>query len=331
MRLVSQGLVVLTIAALTACATQAPKTSSSLDDLSDIPRAQAPGALTDPTNDNLNAVLWSQSAAEYDALALQAFNQAARTLAAAKADPTFNALDAAEQSPLPADAPLAIITDIDETVLDSSAFNADLIRNPIDVRLPPAEAHKAFDDRWNAWVAQREAQPVSGALAFLTQADKDGIAIFYVTNRKDPEKAETCNNLIQVKLPLRDCAKNVLTRNEEDGRGKQKGSRRKAIGATHRVVLVLGDNLGDFADGIYASLEARDKITTDHASWWGERWIMLPNPMYGSWEEVLGSDANDAASPTYSVELERRRLRKAQGLYGVDWWKNPEPMGNKAK
>lgn len=331
MRFVSRGVIVFAVAALSACAAQAPKSSSAADNLSDIPRAPAPGSLAEAKNDNLNAVLWAQTAAEYDALAIQAYNQAARTLAVAKADPAFNALDANEQSPLAADAPLAIITDIDETVLDSSAFNADIIRNPIDDKLPPAEAHRLFDERWSAWTAQREAPPIAGAVAFLTQAAKDGVAIFYVTNRKDPERAETCKNLLQAGLPLADCTKSVLTRNDAEGRGKEKGSRRKAVGANHRVVVVLGDNLGDFADGIYASLGARDRIVSDHASWWGERWIMLPNPMYGSWEEVLGSDANDAISPTFSVELERRRLRKAQGLRAVDWWQNPLPEDTKTK
>lgn len=325
MRLIHRGVLVVAIAALSACASQAPKPNNAPDDLSDIPRAPPPGSLPDVKHDNLNAVMWSQTAAEFDALALQAFNQAARSVAAGKADPSLNALDPAERTTLPANAPLAIITDIDETILDSSPFNADIIRHPIDPKVPPAEARKLFEARWNAWVAQREALPLPGALEFLTAADAQGIEIFYITNRRDPEKAETCNNLIQAKLPLRSCATHVLTRKDE----KAKGSRRKTVGSTHRVILVLGDNLGDFADGVYVSLDERDQITKAHTSWWSERWLMLPNPMYGSWEEVLTNIENDAPSPTYGVEQERRRLKKALGMRNVDWWQNPVPIENK--
>lgn len=331
MRIIRQGMVVLTLAALSACASQGSKPAATRpDDLADLPRSAPPGSLKDPKHDNLNAVLWSQTSAEYRALAAQAFNQAARTLAVAKADPQFSALPASEQGTPPADAPLALITDIDETVLDSSAFNADIIQNPIDPALPPAEAHKQFDQRWNDWVAQREAIAMPGAVSFLKQAEAAGVKVFYITNRKDSEKEETCNNLVQAGLPLADCASQVLTRNDAEGRPKEKGSRRKAVAAGHRVVLLLGDNLGDFADGIYTSLDSRSQLVDAQSAWWGERWIILPNPMYGSWEEVLGKIDNDAASPTYGVEQERRRLLKARTLRGVDWWQGPLKIEKKS-
>lgn len=334
MRPVSRILPVVATLVLAACAGTGtgtkPTPAPALDDLSDIPRVAPPGALKDPKHDNLNSVLWSQSSAEYRALVLQAFGQARRTLELAKADPSFSALPAAEQSPLPADAPIAIITDIDETVLDSSAFNADLIQNPIDPRISPADAARRFDERWNAWVAQREALPMPGAAEFLGAAKEAGVTIFYVTNRKDPEKRETCNNLIQAKLPLTDCATQVLTRNDAEGRPKEKGSRRKMVGKTHRVVLLLGDNLGDFADGIYTAPEQRAQIVADRSAWWGERWIIFPNPMYGSWEEVISNVERDAVSPTFGVEQERRRLQKGRVLRGVDWWANPPAMDAKS-
>lgn len=333
MHMIQRGALLVAVLVVAACAGagRKPEAARPIDDLSDIPRSPPPGALKDPVHDNLNAVLWAQTSAENRALANQAFNQAARTLAVAKADPAFSALPPSEQGAPPADAPLAIITDIDETVLDSSAFNADIIQNPISRDLPPAEAHKQFDQRWNDWVAQREAIALPGAAAFLKQAESSGVRIFYITNRKDPEKEETCNNLVQAGLPLDDCATQVLTRNDADGRPKEKGSRRKMVAAGHRVVLLLGDNLGDFSDGIYTSLEARAELVDARSSWWGERWIILPNPMYGSWEEVLGHIPNDAASPTYGTEQERRRLQKGRALRGVDWWANPPKMEVKTK
>ncbi|MBL0030097.1 MAG: acid phosphatase [Rhodanobacteraceae bacterium] len=334
MRFISRGVAIVAIAALSACASQGTRSGADkpkLDDLAGVPRVDPPGALKDPKHDNLNAVLWSQTAAENRALATQAFNQAARTLAVAKADPNFSALPEAEQGKPAADAPLAIITDIDETVLDSSAFNADLIQNPIDPALAPAEAHQQFDQRWNDWVAQREAVPMPGAVAFLKQAEAAGVTVFYITNRKDAEKPETCNNLVQAGLPLKDCATQVLTRNSAEANPKDKGARRKTVAATHRVVLVLGDNLGDFADGVYTTTDARNQIVDAQAGWWGERWIILPNPMYGSWEDAISNIQNDAVSQTYGAELERRRLLKGRALRGVDWWANPPKIEEKTK
>ena len=322
MHMIHRGALLVAALALAACAGTATKSESpkAVDDLSDIPRVAPPGALKDPVHDNLNAVLWSQTAAESQALLLQGFNRAAAAVAAGKADPAWNALPRDEQSPLPADAPLAIITDIDETVLDSSPFNADIIQNPIDKTLPPDQARKQFDERWRGWVAESEALPLPGAEAFLREAAKQGIEIFYITNRKDDEKQATCDNLLVARFPLPSCEKNVLTRNDADGRPKEKGSRRKQVGSTHRVVAVLGDNLGDFLNGIYAAREARAGLVDDYAAWWGERWIMMPNPMYGSWEEVLGSLGNDPDSPTYGEDQQRRRLAKGRNLRGVDWW-----------
>ena len=328
MHLIRRGALIAAVLVVAACAGTAtrPGSTKPIDDLSDIPRVPPPGALKDPVHDNLNAVLWSQTAAEYQALVLQGFNRASAALAAGKADSSWNALPKSEQGALPADAPLAIITDIDETVLDSSAFNADIIQNPIDKGLPPADARKLFDERWRGWVAESEAPPLPGAAQFLQAAAAQGVAIFYITNRKDEEKRDTCNNLLLARFPLPSCEAHVLTRNDADGRPKEKGSRRKQVGATHRVVAVLGDNLGDFVDGIYGSREARTSLVDDHAAWWGERWIMMPNPMYGSWEEVLGHLGNDAESPTYGEEQQRRRLLKGRALRGVDWWGKPTRM-----
>lgn len=334
MRFISRGVAIVVIATLSACASQGTKPGADkpkLDDLAGVPRVDPPGALKDPKHDNLNAVLWSQTSAEYRALAAQSFNQAARTLVIAKADPSFSALPEAEQGQLVADAPLAIITDIDETVLDSSAFNADLILNPINPAQDPVNAHRQFDQRWNDWVAQREAIAMPGAVAFLKQADADGVTVFYITNRKDPEKRETCINLTQVGLPLKDCATQVLTRNLTEANPKDKGARRKIVAAKYRVVLVLGDNLGDFVDGVYTTTEVRAQLVEDHAGWWGERWIVLPNPMYGSWEDAISNVQKDAVNHTFGAELERRRLLKGRSLRGVDWWENPPNIDEKSK
>ena len=56
---------------------------------------------------------------------------------------------------------------------------------------------------------------------------------------------------------------------------------------THKIVMLVGDNLHDFATPEDGSLKGRDKFVKDHANDWGDKYIMLPNPMYGSWEGTL--------------------------------------------
>ena len=68
---------------------------------------------------------------------------------------------------------------------------------------------------------------------------------------------------------------------------REKGERRRWIGERPRVVLMLGDNLGDFVDGINTDRAGREALVDAHAARWGTQWIMLPNPAYGPWEAAL--------------------------------------------
>jgi len=76
----------------------------------------------------------------------------------------------------------------------------------------------------------------------------------------------------------------VLVRGEKEEWTSEKGTRRAAIAEKYRIVLSIGDNLGDFVDGVDVSEAERLKLYQDNAARWGREWIMLPNPSYGSWE-----------------------------------------------
>ena len=69
------------------------------------------------------------------------------------------------------------------------------------------------------------------------------------------------------------------------GAAGDKGGRRAFIAGSHRVLLLIGDDLGDFTSGADATPEKRASLVSGRAAWRGERWIVLPNPMYGSWEK----------------------------------------------
>ncbi len=128
----------------------------------------------------LFATLFMQRAAEYRALCLQAFN-----IAHLRVDESLQNLSAK---------PKAIITDIDETILDNSPYEAHQTLQGKDYESPS----------WYQWTEMSAADTVPGAAAFLKYAATKGITIFYVTNREEREKKSTLINLQKFNLPNAD-------------------------------------------------------------------------------------------------------------------------------
>jgi len=241
----------------------------------------APAAPPRPADD-LQAVLWVQRAAEYRALCRQTFAGATRALDAALADVHRTA--AVEQFGADfAQLPPAVIVDVDETMLDNSPYNARLIE----------DGATYTQATWASWVEERKAEPVPGALAFARRAAALGVTVFYVTNRdKDLEQA-THDNLQRCGFPV--SMAQLLMREEIDEDGSEKRNRRAHIARTHRVVMLAGDDLGDFVAGARAaSGDERERLRERYDSLFGERWFVLPNPIYGSWTKPLGDDLRKA-------------------------------------
>lgn len=205
------------------------------------------------------ATAWVQSAAEHQALYIQAFNVARDRL-----DDLLQA---------PGDGrPRAVIVDIDETVLDNSPYQAWKIRNEV-----------LFPAGWGRWVHMAEAEPAPGALAFLNHAARKGVEIFYISNRSIDLFDATLENLKRKKFPYADADHLLLRKHSPD-----KSARRQVVSQTHQVLLLMGDDLGDF-DQVFQNLSpsGRRQQVEQHAKWFGRRFIVLPNPMYGTWEGAL--------------------------------------------
>lgn len=254
-------------------------------------------------NENLHSVLWTQTAAEYDALTRQTYAAARMALADALADPTWTA--APEQVGMEdyGALPPAVVLDVDETVLDNSPYQARLV-----------ETDGVFDgESWAAWVEEAAAPPVPGALAFTRVADSLGIAVIYLTNRRGGEEAATRRNLEALGFPIAERFDAVLTRGDLTRTGEpefdtgEKEPRRTFVAERFRVLQMFGDNLGDFLSDVETSVEERDELVAPYADWWGARWFMLPNPQYGSWEGAL-------FDYDYSLTREERLQRKADAL-----------------
>src|SRR6266536_5805560 len=79
-----------------------------------------------PADNAVNATLWMQTSAEYQAVTREVYATALHTLDEALTDKTWTA--AIEQPAVDPSLPPAIVLDIDETILDTSGHEARLIR-----------------------------------------------------------------------------------------------------------------------------------------------------------------------------------------------------------
>ncbi len=242
----------------------------------------APAATRSTPHENLNAVLWVQTALEYEATALQAYRLAQLQLDAALADPSWTA--ALEQKGDASMLPAAVVVDVDETVLDNSYYQARMIRD-----------NTAYSEAtWGPWVMEARATAIPGAREFAEYAAKKGVTIFYVTNRTANLEEATRKNLEAEGFPLAAEVDTVLTRGErQEWSASAKGPRRAHVASTHRILLLIGDDLGDFVVDAAGTPEERRTRTAAQEDWWGRRWIMLPNPTYGSWERAITGGEQD--------------------------------------
>jgi acid phosphatase len=134
-----------------------------------------------------------------------------------------------------------------------------------------------------------------GALAFAELAERHGVAVIYLSNRARELEDFTLDNLRTAGFPLH-AGETVLLGPGTvvagcAAHGTDKGCRRRQVGQTHRVLLQLGDQIGDFVDVVANTLAGRRSALAPYESWIGERWFVLPNAAYGSWEPALFDNA----------------------------------------
>lgn len=208
----------------------------------------------------LYATLFQQQAAEYRALCYQAFNLAEMQL-----------LDAIKQQ---STKPKAIITDIDETILDNSPYQAAAIVGGF-----------GYPTRWADWMNAADAWAIPGALDFLNKASAAGITVFYISNRKEEFRQPTLQNLEKLGFPN---ATDEYLLLRQEGDGNEKETRRQKIAVEFDVVMFLGDNLDDFSSVFEVADAGERLLQTDlNKSAFGKKFIVLPNAVYGSWVNVL--------------------------------------------
>lgn len=230
---------------------------------------------------NITSVAWYQNSAEAKALYAQGYNSAKEALSK-------------KIKQHKGGKKLAIVLDIDETVLDNSPYQA-----------ASALKGQSYPTGWHEWVKSAQAKPVYGAKDFLTYADKHNVEIFYVSDRShEKDLNATIKNLKKEKLPQAD-KKHVLLKKESD---KSKSERRDKVRTDYNLVMLFGDNLLDFDEPKAATQKSREELVRQHEDDFGSKYIIFPNPMYGSWEATLYN--NDyGMSDKQKVEKRKQSLK----------------------
>jgi len=208
--------------------------------------------------ETIYSVLWQKTSAEYRALAHQAYNLATLRLK--------SALKEEHQKPL------AIIADLDETVLNNSEFEA----------LSILEGLNFYND-FMQWVDEEGSSAVPGSYKFLNLAAVNGVEIFYISNRDEKYREGTLKNLQKLGFPNSD-NDHILLRNGDSN----KQPRRDLVSNKYEIILLLGDNLIDFLDVFRKkTIEQRYASVDSLKAEFGNKFIILPNPMYGEWEKTI--------------------------------------------
>jgi acid phosphatase len=252
-----------------------------------------------PQNDLLNATLWVSNSVEFKANAISMYQLAKIRLDEAIADKTWSAVGQTDAG----DKPLAIIADMDETLLDNGGYESWLVKAGKDY------SGKTYD----AWTKAEAAKAVPGSLDFYKYADSKGVKVFYVSNRDESGEEATRKNMEALGFPMGGNVDTFLMSKEKPDWGSKKSTRRAYIAKDYRVLLLVGDNYGDFSDDFTGSEAERVKSLEANMAHIGHDWIFISNPEYGSFESApFMSD--------YKKWPDERRQLKIDALKA---WKGP--------
>ncbi|MBD2682640.1 MULTISPECIES: 5'-nucleotidase, lipoprotein e(P4) family [Nostoc] len=277
------------------------------------------------TNAQLNeqsvlALNWVQQSGEYQALTYQAFNIGQIVFNQAKAKKVRNP---------------AVIVDIDETVLDNSAYQAGFI-----------DTNNSFDPvTWNKWVAAAKAKAVPGAVKFVNYVNDNGGTVFFISNRDKSSKKDsqnndfeiaTINNLKSVGFKGANTTtvllKGEFTKVIDGKENTSKQWRREAIengkadGKKYTVIALLGDNLNDFDETAGKSNQERRNHVNNNRQRYGifdadpksktiePAYIALPNPIYGNWETGLYSPQAVQKQNAWDMSPSQKNQQRKESL-----------------
>lgn len=217
-------------------------------------------------HEQLNAALWVSTSGEYNACAQQAYNLATEKLDLALRDSTWTASTKQFESVKFQDLPPAVIVNLDETVWNNSPYQGRLILQ-----------YGQYDfDHFAGWTKEAKCSAVPGAKKFLEHANDREVAIVYISPRPDLLREATLRNLKALDLLYDSDRDQLLLGQDWDG-----------VIEKHRILLIISDSLSDFLRDTDKTPAKRRELAVRYADNWGLKWFMVPNPMYGPWENSL--------------------------------------------
>jgi len=245
-----------------------------------------------PTNDITadetlkKAIKWYRNSAEKKALYLQIFSMGYQYIYA-----TIKKLGLKPKT-------WGVVLDMDETVLDNSAiyFKFSNCFDGPDIDQPTFEKTVTIHGKANA---------LPGAVELTKKIHELGGYVSFVTNRDGSYKDAEGNTLDKVVETLRnngiyfdqvilanyrDCAsptdtdKNPRFKAIEDGNYNPKLMIWSNTLPPHKIIAYFGDNIHDFPCLKQADIVTKDGNSKEFDKF-GHGFFILPNPMYGSWEE----------------------------------------------
>jgi len=229
-------------------------------------------------------ILWVKHAAEYGAITRQVYQSAERALPKFIDDKSWSAMPEQQHAE---ELPPAVILDVDETTVSNVEFQISFER--------PFTDKKLID-----FYQANHAIPVPGVVEFVAAARDAGVTVFFLTNRPcaavegDPDPCPRKNPVIdEIKtIGIETDAAHVML-SEEQGWDRAKIARRMHVAKTHRVIMLIGDDLGDFVPCVRTKLygpcseaatkASRARMVEENSKYWGNGWYILPGPMHGSW------------------------------------------------
>ncbi|MGI9273365.1 MAG: HAD family acid phosphatase [Endozoicomonas sp.] len=222
----------------------------------------------DLNEESVIAANWQQFAAEYDALFYQTFNMARDNLA--------EALKKVPEGRKP-----AIVTDIDDTLLEGVSYFTSLI----------GTSGQRTVERSRLWWNSQPLNVLPGTLEFFREAQRQGIEIFYTSGRFNDVKAVTYRNLTSLGFPVRN--KDRILLQPAGNVTLSKEERCQSIrDQGYHIIMKFGDQLDDLAEVQRELYPEKQAWVANNREKFANQWFLLPNIIYGSWESALARGYN---------------------------------------
>ena len=203
---------------------------------------------------------WMKSL-EYNLLCQQIFQNAKNRIEMLDLD---NPLSVVLESQTKPNLPLAVITDIDETILLNYDFQIETRKR----------GGKFSYELFEKFVTKKTAIPISGSIEYYKYLNSKGIKIIYISNRHISSEEKTFEYLKELGYPIKD-KNDILLKDEIPEWTSDKSSRRLYVGNRYRVIQMFGDHLKDFTETEESAIQNKDKF--------GVSWFIIPNATYGTW------------------------------------------------